>query len=147
MTSSVRPFVISLLCGIAVTGQAPAWLHVNGCGHENHSRSVSPAAVSSPAAADASGHCHEACCHAADQAERGGERADGDEPGHSHDGHDSDSCVICQSLGLPTGVAWQLNSLAIVRFDVGAAKIWAPAAPESTSLSTPQPRGPPAPLA
>ena len=69
------------------------------------------------------------------------------EPDHSHDGHDSESCVICQSLGVPNGVAWKLELLSIVRLDFDIAKIPAFVAPESTSLSIPQPRGPPAQLA
>jgi hypothetical protein len=50
-------------------------------------------------------------------------------------------------LGVPNGVAWKLELLSSVRLGVGAAGIPAFVSPQSISLSVPQPRGPPAPLA
>ncbi|WP_146522530.1 DUF2946 domain-containing protein [Stieleria varia] len=150
MTSFVRPFVISLLCGMAVFGHAPAWLHVAGCDHESHSQ------VASESVPTTSVSCQHHCCHhaasavedaAEDVADSGPRNSTSEHSGHSHDGHDSGSCMICQSLGMPNGIAWQLDSPTIHHDSVERIGISGVLAPESTSLSIPQPRGPPTPLA
>ena len=141
MTSFVRPIAISLLCAMAALGHAPAWLHVAGCDHEKQQ-------LASGASVSEVDDFHPGCCHHSLQnADRSDEHESSEKPGHSHDGHESESCVICQSLAVPNGVAWKLDLLSIVLRDCDFAKIPAIVAPESTSLSIPQPRGPPAPLA
>jgi len=137
MASFARPFVISLLVGMAALGHAPAWLHVASCDRETHSSgSDSPSIVG------------RGCCqHAVTVAESQPEKTGGKDHHHSHGDHDSDSCLICQSLALPNGIAWQLDLPACFQEHVELINVSGVAAPESTSLSIPQPRGPPAPLA
>ena len=143
MTSFLRLSVISLLCGVAALGHAAAWLHVAGCDSRSHWR-----VSSQPASTSITTSCDHGCCHHADdEAESSPERTASEESSHSHGGHDSDSCLICQSLGLPNGVAWPLESLSIIRADVEIAKISSIVAHQWTFLSIPQSRGPPARLA
>jgi len=142
MASFVRPIVISLLCGMAAIGHAPAWLHVAGCDHASHWQ------VNSEAASIDSSDCHHGCCHHATvETNRGPEETTEEGSSHSHDGHDSGSCVLCQSFGVPNGVAWQLPTLSVIRTDFEITEISGLVAPESNFRSIRQPRGPPTPLA
>jgi hypothetical protein len=139
MTSFVRPFVISLLCGMAAIGHAPAWLHVAGCDIESHLQ-----ASSEVDAANAS-DCHHGCCHQpADVQSAESERhTDGDST-HPHGSHDPDTCLICQSLGMPNGFGWQLESPLSNQQLVELAIASGVEPPATALLSIPQPRGPPA---
>lgn len=141
MTSFVRPIVASLLCAMAVIGHAPSWLHVAGCDSEK-SRQLSGA--SGPEGSD----CHHGCCHhASPVADRPDAEESSQKPDDHRGDHDADTCALCQSLGLPNGVTWKLDLPSIVLLDLGVAKIPSLAVAESTSLSIPRPRGPPAHLA
>jgi hypothetical protein len=139
MIPLVRTFAIGLLCGVASLGHAPAWLHVAVCDHGGPIES----SFSSEAAETA--ECNHTCCHRDDEkSEFGPNRSSSETPGHSHGSHDSDSCLICQSLGLANGVAWKLD------FGPGAQDFSefitsrAATAPTSSFLSIPHSRGPPA---
>ncbi|QEG40848.1 hypothetical protein [Roseimaritima ulvae] len=145
MTSFVRPYIVSLLCGVVALGHATAWLHVADCEHEGHHHLAAQANAAELEAAHHDHH-HE-CCHHGDEAAGESQRLVSEESHHSHGSHDSGACLICQSLGLANGVDWHLDALTIVRADSGVARISAVILPESTFLSIPQPRGPPAPLA
>lgn len=142
MTSFVRPIVISLLCGMVAIGHAPAWLHVAGCDHARHLQ------IDSEASSIESSGCQHGCCHHVNvETNRGAEEPVEEGSNRSHDGHNSGSCVLCQSLGVPNGVAWQLPTLSVIRADCEITEISRSLAPESNFRSIPQPRGPPAPLA
>ena len=141
MTSLVRPIAVSLLCVVAALGHAPAWLHVASCDHGIQRGGIQRIDLSS---SDAVGlDCHHACCPPPANTNRSGEQESSGEPGHSDGDHHSESCTVCQSLLVPNGVGWKLEVIQGVRFDGGIANIPAVAAPESTSLSIAQPRGPP----
>lgn len=148
MTLFVRPIAVNLLCLMAVIGPAPAWLHMAVCDHEKHG-------IVTESSDPERGQHHHDCCHVSPQnADRHGEHdpsgehdQPSGEPSHSNRNHDSDHCFLCQSLGAPNGVVWKLDLLSNVHLDVGIATIPVIAAPGSISLSIPQPRGPPAPLA
>ncbi len=142
MTSFVRPYIVSLLCGVVAIGHAAAWLHVADCDHEGHAHVALRAA-----AAEQDCLHHQDCCHHDVEVAGDPQRAANEESNHSHDDHDSGSCLICQSLGLANGVDWQLDSLTIVPADNEVARLFAVLVPGSTYLSIPQPRGPPAPQA
>ena len=142
MTSFVRPIVISLLCGMAAIGHAPAWLHVACCDHESH-RQVASASAST----DARSCGHSCCHHATAKTDSNVNEAASEDSSQPHEGHDSDSCLICQSLGLPNGIAWHLDSPSTRQEIVELINVSSVIAPESASLSIPQPRGPPTPLA
>lgn len=142
MTSFVRPYIVSLLCGVVAIGHAAAWLHVAGCDHEGHAHLASQATAAEHAHAS-----HDECCHHHCEAEDESPQVAHQSSGHVHGGHDSGACLICQSLRLANGVDWRLDALTIVRADCRVARMAAVSVPESTFLSIPQPRGPPAPLA
>ncbi|TWT93529.1 DUF2946 domain-containing protein [Neorhodopirellula pilleata] len=144
MTSFVRPLFISLLCGMAAIGHAPVWLHVAGCDHESHLRVAVHSSLNEQAPSTEKGDCHHGCCHHNTVEAEGVADESSD---HSHDGHHSDSCFLCQSLGVPNGVGWQLTSPSVVLAGVEITKIPSLIAPESSFRSIPHPRGPPTPLA
>ena len=141
MFSSVRTVVASLLCGVAVLGHAPAWVHVAGCDHGS-------CKVSAPVGQSCSPGCHHHHHHAASDehdsdehdSDVNGDSAKGDSSGHHHD---SDLCVICQSLAAPTGVFWQLEvsldseACGELVQDLKTIKV------RSNLELVPQPRGPP----
>ena len=138
LTSLVRPFAISLMCAMAAIGQAPVWLHVASCDHQNHPSAFEPVASEG-------GDCfHDCCHHSAPVADDSGAGPPSETPSHSHGDHDSDSCVICQTLAAPNGVAWKLDMVSAARWDGGIACLPTSIDHESISLSIPQPRGPPA---
>ena len=122
---SVRSLLICLLCGLASFGHVPAWLHLSGCDHETHQATNVVAETS--------------CCCAHDAVD------DSDEsPAVPHsEHHDSETCVICQSLVAPTGVTWQIEAHLSSEICVDLSQIPAILILKSTFCSIPQPRGPP----
>ena len=140
MPSYVRPILVTLLCGLASIGHAPAWLHVADCVHVGHSRLT---------AAGKDTGCQHGCHHHHDDPSDRDESAtpfDGSADG-SHGDHDSDSCALCQSLAAPTGVRWQPECALLAETCVETARVARVSSPDSIALSIPQPRGPPAPIA
>lgn len=135
MTSLFRPLLASLLCGMIVLGHAPAWLHVANCDSESHSHAAVPKTESVSV-------CSHACHHHATEPE-----AD-ETVSHSHDSsaphqHDSDTCVICQSLASPTGVTWELVVALPAEFVSEPAFVSLDRPLLAIFLSIPLPRGPP----
>lgn len=138
MTSLVRPFLSSILCCVIAFGHAPAWLHVATCDDHSHAKS----SVSSEKAESTCSHC---CHHHHDDDEEaiGQEllRIAGD--GGSHHEHDSDNCLICQSLASPCGVTWQLSLPLVTGLVSQPALLPAERVFASAALSIAHPRGPP----
>lgn len=97
----VRPLLVSLLCSLILLGHAPAWLHVGGCSHALES-SVDPKPFKAVA-------CSHSCDHHTESNSQGQAAENGCHESKVPDGHehDSDSCVICQSLVAPTGMQWE----------------------------------------
>lgn len=146
MTSFIRITGTLLLCGMAILGHAPAWLHVAQCGHGGHLHLGSHLHLGDIESLPATDDQHDCCCH--HDHESAGRISESDErepqvPGHSHDSHDSETCVICQSLAMPNGVSWDLETVTVVLLDAQLECIAGQLPPESTSLAIPQPRGPP----
>ncbi|MGB7342878.1 MAG: DUF2946 family protein [Pirellulaceae bacterium] len=138
MSSLLRPILASLLCGTIVLGHAPAWLHVGTC--EGHSDSQSVVASEQTVSV-----CTHGCQHhtppPADPktvSDTHNSPVSGD---HHH--HDSDTCVICQSLASPGGVTWELLVSLRLEFAASPSFVAAESVLSSTLLSIPQPRGPP----
>ncbi|TWU31123.1 DUF2946 family protein [Novipirellula artificiosorum] len=140
MSSLIRPILASLLCGVIVLGHAPVWLHVGHCEHHAHVQS----GVASDKTASVVIYSHVCQHHAPPQetAKTVSDTHDAPVSGGQHD-HDSDTCVICQSLASPGGVTWEL--LVSLPFEIISSPVFV--APEpvlaATLLSIPQPRGPP----
>ncbi len=151
MTSPVRPFLSSVLCCAIALGHAPAWMHVATC--DGHSHSMVTKNVANPS----SGCSH--CCHqhhgdgraddtvagfaVTENAPVGHSPTRGGGPVGSHDEHDSDDCLICQSLASPCGVTWKLESLLLLSVVVQPALLPIERSFASPTLSIAHPRGPP----
>jgi hypothetical protein len=121
-----------------VLGHAPAWLHVGICeGHGHPSVDV--------AAEETVSVCSHGCVHH----ESSQEVADttsgtyGSPVSDDQHQHDSDTCVVCQSLASPNGVTWELLVSLPAEFVSQPAFFAAETALPATFLSIPQPRGPP----
>ncbi|OYP32316.1 hypothetical protein [Rhodopirellula sp. MGV] len=140
MISFGRPIIVSLLCGLAIFGHVPAWLHVGGCEHEGHSH------VSSRTASIELDACQHHCCHhASEQTSHDGDQQSTDtNTANSGDGHDSDSCPICQSLVAPNGVIWRLDLPEFQQLQTELAQTLNATSPQSTDASVHRLRGPPA---
>ena len=132
MNSSIRTIIASLLCGVAVLGHAPAWVHLADCDHGAHEASLHEAS------APVEETCPFGCQHHAD--DDAAESPQGDSDGHHHD---SDSCVICQSLAAPTGVTWQIESNLSSEACCEFVQVLSILETRSNFQSIPQPRGPP----
>lgn len=145
MTSPIRPFLSSLLCCVIVFGHAPAWLHVATCdGHSQPKTSVASEKTES-ACLHCCSHHFEDDASVTDQASVGdldSLRVAGDS-GTGHE-HDSDDCLICQSLASPCGVAWQLSAPLATELVSQPALLSTDRCFASASLSIAHPRGPPA---
>ncbi|WP_345321575.1 DUF2946 family protein [Novipirellula rosea] len=144
MTSLVRPVLSSILCCMIAFGHAPAWLHVATCeGHSHAKACVSSDSVSSEKTEPTCSHCchhhHDDDASATDQDRL---RIAGDDG--SHHEHDSDNCLICQSLASPCGVTWQLSLPIVTGLVSQPALLPAESVFASASLSIANPRGPPA---
>lgn len=135
MTPYVRPIVVSLLCGLAILGHAPAWWHISGCEHTGQHHASAP---------DTTGECHHAECHHHNRGDAFPGDASSGDAANDWDPHDSDHCAICQSLAVPSGVSWKLDLPLAEQACVSTSTPADSHAPESTYLSIPQPRGPPA---
>ena len=129
MTPSFRQIAVALLAGLVAIGHAPAWLHVADC--EHHESHFSVAEIFSTG-------CHHGCHH-----DHVNEAEDAQQDSESHDKHDSGSCAICQSLASANGVVWQLEADLRSELCFETKRISVSLNIESTSLSIPQPRGPP----
>ena len=131
MTLPNRVLSITLCCVMGM-GYAPAWLHVARC-DGNHAPKIM-----AQAATCGCGHSHEhGRSIGVDVQTEGSENT-------PHRGHDSDSCVICQSLSNAFGVATKLNIPpvgSLVSWPISQANDHIFVAP---SHSTVKPRGPPA---
>lgn len=118
-----------------VFGHAPAWLHVGTCGGHGHaSADVAPEETVAV--------CPHGCQHHASAV--GAAKADSQplDSGDHHE-HDSDTCVICQSLASPSGVNWHLLVSPSVEYFSQPLPVVAEPVLSATLLSIPQPRGPP----
>jgi hypothetical protein len=62
--------------------------------------------------------------------------------GHSHDGHNHDTCAICQSLSVPCGVAWVAITIRSQRLCLPVV-LFAVVTLTSEFLCVNAPRGPP----
>jgi hypothetical protein len=139
MTLFVRPLITCLLAGVAVLGHAPVWLHLAGCEHDH---------LVNELAGSGANDCNFDCCqHSPSGGDQSANSNSSQEPSGSDGDHHSESCVLCQTLGVPVGVAWDSGLPLIVRLDLGIAKIPTLTVPEPTPRSIPRPRGPPTPLA
>ena len=130
MTSTLRPLIACLLIGVAVFGHAPAWVHIAGCEHGNVASTVEETVL-----------CH-SCCHHGDAFASQPKSSDHSKDAPLHQ-HDSDRCATCQSLATPLGVTWDFESRISCEIFVEQVKVITHHFLESTSLSIPQPRGPP----
>lgn len=128
----LRPLLASLLCGMIAFGHAPAWLHVADCGGEVHVGQVHRHADDE----------HDVCQHHRHDHASGDATQAGGHDESSH--HDSDSCVICQSLAAPTGFTFELTAPPTIGLVAEPLAILDAARPADALLSIPQPRGPPA---
>lgn len=88
----LRHSIAVSICTVAALGHAPAWLHVTMCGN-------SETASSDSEITPASSGCG-ACCNPKQEPPSEEHSAPSPAP------HDSDSCVICQSLACPLGSGW-----------------------------------------
>ncbi|WP_145390069.1 DUF2946 family protein [Stieleria neptunia] len=138
MSSSFRPILASLLCCMIVLGHAPAWLHVAHC--EGHGHAPSGVATEKTAVVSV---CSHGCQHHASPSEAADPVSDPHDSGEQHP-HDSDTCVICQSLASPSGVTWELLVSLPSEFISHPVVVAADSFLPATLLSIPQPRGPPA---
>ena len=159
MRTRVRPFIAILLCGVLLLGHFPAWLHVVAC----HSTANSPHLSPTPASKDvASNSC---CCHCdhecdsvavvVDQHQQSRTNVEFAAATEWHDSqlpcqsehqptdHDSDRCVVCQSLYLAMDQSPEFDSLD--RFELIPFLMVAIPERFSThiSLREQRPRGPP----
>lgn len=150
MASFARPIFVSLLCGMALLGQAPAWLHVAGCEHESHAGRTNDDRAASTSKTVSTTTCSHGCCHHSSrptEAEPESGKESGDSGQSQDHEHDSGTCAVCQSLAVPNGIVWQLDFAVNITGQVGLVSISRVRSPGSTGLSIPQPRGPPTPLA
>ena len=133
MTSFLRPLLASLLCGMIVIGHAPAWLHIGGFHHQ----------VATSSQSESEAVCQHSChLHPAATTTSSGQEQQQELPADHHE-HDSDSCVICQSLVAPNGTPGQIvppvsGGICVVDQFVADAS-----APDQAFLPIAQPRGPP----
>lgn len=147
MPSFHRLIFASLLCGMIVFGQAPAWLHVGSCeGHGHVSASVTQAEMTSSERTVSV--CSHGCQHHATDlgnlqpvALPDDSPVSGDQ--HSDHQHDSESCVICQSLASANGVTWQMLVSVPSEFSSRPVFVAQDRILAANLLSIPQPRGPP----
>ncbi|WP_345320904.1 DUF2946 family protein [Novipirellula rosea] len=121
MLSIIRPFVAAVLCSVIALGHAPAWLHVATC-HDGVTCDDGSAESKSArdgklqcvdlAPADKPRSAHAGCshgCHHHDD-EPATETDVPDDHQHSPAHHDHDRCLICQSLSVPCGFTWELET-------------------------------------
>lgn len=144
MSPLSRPILASLLCGMIVLGQAPAWLHVGTCdGHGHGPERVSLAAEPTISV------CAHGCSHhtsttptAETPTAEPSTTSDMPDSGDPHQ-HDSDTCVVCQSLVSPNGVHWELLTPLPTQYVSQPIFVATESVLLATLLSIPQPRGPP----
>jgi hypothetical protein len=147
MTSLVRHFLSSILCCVIVFGHAPVWMHVASCGGHDHSRIADIGEGIGESLQSDDADCSHCCGHHHDQALPGSPIQSvatlTDAGCGSHDDHDSENCVVCQTLAAPCGVAWELST-PLVTGSVLLSRVlpFEPLFP-SASLSIAHPRGPP----
>ncbi|WP_146402354.1 DUF2946 family protein [Planctomycetes bacterium CA13] len=138
MTSMIRPFLSSILCCVIVFGHAPAWLHVAICDGHSHTEAIVSGEKTEPTCSHCCHHHHDdASAIAKDRLRNAGD-------GGSHHEHDSDNCLICQSLASPFGVTWQLSLPLVTGLVSQPALLPADSVFASASHSIAHPRGPPA---
>ncbi|MCG8649341.1 MAG: DUF2946 family protein [Pirellulales bacterium] len=138
MTLLHRPLLTSILCGVVLLGHTPAWLHVAQCeGHAStevlHSDEKHP-------------HRHVSCCEGHHEGSLAHHSTGGGHH-HHHDGsgsHDSDHCVICQSLASAKGVVAGIDLAEAVQPAFEAKFFAVKIALPSDPFSLAHPRGPPA---
>ncbi len=140
MISLIRPLLSSLLCGVIAFGHAPAWLHVATCDSNSHSHALASPTVTSPT--EPASVCSHGCYHHVAEVNES-ETASHSHESHSDHQHDSDNCVICQSLASPTGVAWEQAIAGISEFVSEPAFLIGCCPLTATFLSIAHPRGPP----
>tara|TARA_R110002073_G_scaffold35970_9_gene104881 strand:+ start:8934 stop:9320 length:387 start_codon:yes stop_codon:yes gene_type:complete len=122
-------------------GHAPAWLHVATCEGHSHSEASVFSEKTEPTCSHCCHHHHhdddDASSTDQDRLQNAGD--DG-----SHHEHDSDNCLICQSLASPCGVTRQLSLPIVTGLVSQPALLPAESVFASASLSIANPRGPPA---
>jgi hypothetical protein len=171
MPSLFRPLITSLLCWVIAFGQMPALLHVVSCsghGHlHNHCQEAADQDTADqeaeyPAVQGSSRACAHGCGHQVaatsireDAQPNGAEQCrtacdgsgqvseNGQVPEDNLPEHNSDRCVVCQSLLSPVGVVWNFQ-LPLVHGSLSElASICGDRLPVTSSFAIPQPRGPP----
>ncbi|QDV12599.1 hypothetical protein CA51_24850 [Rosistilla oblonga] len=135
MYSSVRPILSSMLCCVIAFGHTPAWMHVATCDGD--------CKVLDAAIVQARSVCSHGCDHHVVAHESTDNSADSPSSAPAED-HDSDTCVICQSLANSCGpVSLDLQLLAPEYACEPAYELATPL-PIDASIAIAQPRGPPA---
>ncbi len=138
MNSLVGKTISVLLCGLVLMGQSAAWVHVATC-EGNHDVSALPADASSGPSHHECGHHHG---HSGMAVSTHCHRPDSPSPSPLHS-HDSDDCVVCQSLAWAAGEVVSNPVLctgdALVERQILTDSPWV----ESLSTSLPHLRGPP----
>ncbi|PAY20103.1 hypothetical protein CKO51_07560 [Rhodopirellula sp. SM50] len=138
MNSLVGKTISALLCGLVLMGQSAAWIHIATC--EGYCDvSALPAGASSGPSHDGCGHHHG---HGGLAVSTHCDRPEGPSSSPLHS-HDSDDCVVCQSLAWAAGEVVSNPVLctgdALVERQVLTDSPWV----ESFSTSLPHLRGPP----
>lgn len=155
MTSTFRHAAILLLGAIMALGHAPAWLHVATC-HDptchDHARGDAGCSITTPMSRQANSSCrcdshdHDHEIAAAGSSSTTPEAPDADGR-HSHDDgtpHNSETCLICQSLAAPCGYPTHLVTPPVSQ-SVCLAAVPRPIRVDAQrTLLLPPPRGPPA---
>lgn len=137
MFSLYRPILASLLCGVIVLGHAPVWLHVGSCEGHGHVPSTS---TGETVAVCVHGCQHHTAPHKFAEAAKTVSQPNDSPPQHQHD---SDTCLMCQSLASSNGVNWELSISLPTEFTSRPVLVAADSVLLATLLSIPQPRGPP----
>jgi len=137
MTFPSRTTVTTLLCCLAIIGQAPGWLHVAGSQHPHHAvfstaENVGEPACTCPHDSTSDNNQDETC-----------QLPSGKDSHESDHGECPDSCVLCHFLISPNGVGCQLSLIPSGDRYVETAIIVSDLAPYLQPLSVPLARGPP----
>ncbi len=150
MKSLFRPTLIAVLCSLLALGHGPAYLHVATCdGHRATVDDDSESATTELAISELTGCCSHSCAahtcsadtrhtsspvtHASDSA-----------PDTEHPTHDSEHCVVCQSLALPGGAVTLPTTLDFSAMLDERCVAFQPSSPMADARGPFQPRGPPA---
>ncbi|QDT59231.1 hypothetical protein SV7mr_17380 [Stieleria bergensis] len=139
MTPSLKSTLASLLCCLALLGHAPAWLHVAQCGDKcGH-----PTGQSLEQDEPQFSACAHGCLHHQATTSKPAEQ-NGNDPDPTDEPHDSESCVLCQSLEAPLGAGWEKFHAVLTGNCLVEPAIVSPNFYRAGFLAIPQPRGPPA---